>query len=284
MLRFAPHLAVLVLSAPILCGLLATLLPAFGYFPVLGGTEFSLDAFRMLLSQPGILRSSLVSLATGLVTTAVSLALVLGFFAAWSDTRFFARIQHLVSPLLSIPHAAAAFGFAFMIMPSGWLMRLVSPGLTGITRPPDVLILNDPFGLAMMAGLIVKEIPFLFLLTLAAMSQVRAVANQRVATALGYGRMAGFLLVLGPPLYRQIRLAVFAVIGYYLIGRKQNVVDFMVATEGEMKKVNWSTRREIVGSTWVVIALTIAIALLCMFCDGFFAFIFQQMGVLETGP
>ncbi|MCB1384839.1 MAG: ABC transporter permease subunit [Nitratireductor sp.] len=214
MLRFAPHLAVLVLSAPILCGLLATLLPAFGYFPVLGGTEFSLDAFRMLLSQPGILRSSLVSLATGLVTTAVSLALVLGFFAAWSDTRFFARIQHLVSPLLSIPHAAAAFGFAFMIMPSGWLMRLVSPGLTGITRPPDVLILNDPFGLAMMAGLIVKEIPFLFLMTLAAMPQVRAVANQRVATALGYGRMAGFLLVLGPPLYRQIRLAVFAVIAY----------------------------------------------------------------------
>jgi hypothetical protein len=26
------------------------------------------------------------------------------------------------------------------------------------------------------------------------------------------------------------------------------VVDFMIATEGELKKVNWSTRREIVGS------------------------------------
>jgi preprotein translocase SecE subunit len=79
-------------------------------------------------------------------------------------------------------------------------------------------------------------------------------------------------------------IAIFAIVGYYLIGRKQNVVDFMVATEGEMKKVNWSTRREIVGSTWVVIALTIAIALLCMVCDYSFAFVFQQMGVLETGP
>ena len=30
----------------------------------------------------------------------------------------------------------------------------------------------------------------------------------------------------------------------------------MIATEGEMKKVNWSTRREILGSTWIVIGLT----------------------------
>ena len=34
----------------------------------------------------------------------------------------------------------------------------------------------------------------------------------------------------------------------------------MIATEGEMKKVNWSTRREIIGMTWVVIGLTVFIA------------------------
>jgi hypothetical protein len=44
-------------------------------------------------------------------------------------------------------------------------------------------------------------------------------------------------------------------IGYYLIGRKPRMVDFMIATEGEMKKVNWSTRREIFGSTILVILL-----------------------------
>ena len=47
--------------------------------------------------------------------------------------------------------------------------------------------------------------------------------------------------------------ALFGIFGYYLIGRKPKVVDFMIATEGEMKKVNWSSRREILGSTWVVI-------------------------------
>ena len=214
MLRYAPHLAIALLSGPIIFGLLATLLPAFGYFPALGGNELTTGHFGTLLAQQGLWRSAWISLSACLITTLVSLALVMAFFAAWSNTRFFARVQHLVSPLLSIPHAAAAFGFAFMIAPSGWIMRLISPGLTGLTRPPDIQILNDPWGFAMMAGLVIKEVPFLFLVMLAALPQVRPLAHQKVATGLGYGRMAGFLLVLGPPLYRQMRLAVFAVIAY----------------------------------------------------------------------
>ncbi|MEZ5882045.1 MAG: ABC transporter permease subunit [Nitratireductor sp.] len=214
MLRYAPHLAIALLSGPIIFGLLATLLPAFGYFPALGGNELTTGHFGTLLAQQGLWRSAWISLSACLITTLVSLALVMAFFAAWSNTRFFARVQHLVSPLLSIPHAAAAFGFAFMIAPSGWIMRLVSPELIGLTRPPDIQILNDPWGFAMMAGLVIKEVPFLFLVMLAALPQVRPLAHQKVATGLGYGRMAGFLLVLGPPLYRQMRLAVFAVIAY----------------------------------------------------------------------
>ena len=214
MLRYAPHLAIALLSGPIIFGLLATLLPAFGYFPALGGNELTTGHFGTLLAQQGLWRSAWISLSAGLITTLVSLALVMAFFAAWSNTRFFARVQHLVSPLLSIPHAAAAFGFAFMIAPSGWIMRLVSPELIGLTRPPDIQILNDPWGFAMMAGLVIKEVPFLFLVMLAALPQVRPLAHQKVATGLGYGRMAGFLMVLGPPLYRQMRLAVFAVIAY----------------------------------------------------------------------
>ena len=33
---------------------------------------------------------------------------------------------------------------------------------------------------------------------------------------------------------------VFGFLAYYLFGRKPAVVEFMIATEGEMKKVNWS--------------------------------------------
>lgn len=212
--RLGPPLAIFLLTGPILAGLAGTVLPAFGFLPVLGGMEFTLRHFADLFSAPGIWRSAAVSLAAGIVSAAVSLAVVALFVAAWAGTRVFARVQHLVSPLLSVPHAAAAFGLAFLIAPSGMIARLVSPELTGWERPPDVLIVHDPMGLAMMAGLVAKEIPFLLLVTLAALAQVPLAGARAVAASLGYGRVAGFLYCAWPPLYRQIRLAVFAVIAF----------------------------------------------------------------------
>ena len=214
MLRLAPSLALFILLGPILCGLASTLLPAFGYLPVLGGETVTLDHFRSVLERPGIAKSVLLSLWTGLGTTMIALAIVALFVAGWSGTRRFRTVQHMISPLLSVPHAAAAFGLAFLIAPSGWLMRLVSPELTGITRPPNVLILNDTMGFSMMAGLIIKEIPFLLLVTLAALPQIQATRFAQVASSLGYGRVMGFLITVWPQIYRQIRLAVFAVIAY----------------------------------------------------------------------
>ncbi|MCZ6835672.1 MAG: preprotein translocase subunit SecE [Planctomycetota bacterium] len=76
-------------------------------------------------------------------------------------------------------------------------------------------------------------------------------------------------------------ISLFGILGYYLIGVKPKVVDFMIATEGEMKKVNWSTKREIFGSTWAVIGLTMLIALLCFTFDLVFQLFFQALGVLK---
>lgn len=212
--RLGPPLATILLAGPILAGLVGTLLPAFGYLPALGGDAFTLGHFAELASRPAILRSSVLSIATGLVTAATSIAIVALFIAGWAGTRVFSRIQHLVSPLLSVPHAAAAFGLAFLIAPSGLIVRLVSPELTGWEQPPDLLIIHDPLALTMMAGLIVKETPFLLLIALAALPQVDLVRKRRLAASLGYGSMAGFFYGVWPPLYRQIRLAVFAVIAF----------------------------------------------------------------------
>ncbi len=212
--RLGPVLAVILLVGPILFGLAGTLAPAFGYLPALGGNTIGLEPFAMLLAKPGIGISAGISLASGVGTAAVSLILVMLFVAAWAGTPAFVRAQHAMSPLLSVPHAAAAFGLAFLIAPSGMIARLVSPWLTGWTDPPDWLIVNDPMGLSMMAGLVVKEIPFVLLVTLAALPQVRVAQTRQLAASLGYGRIAGFAFVAWPSIYRQIRLAVFAVIAF----------------------------------------------------------------------
>jgi putative thiamine transport system permease protein len=212
--RLAPPLTLAILLGPLAFGLAGTALPALGYLPELGGERFTTAHFSALGEVPGIMRSAALSILIGLVTTLMSLGAVAAFVASDLGTPGFARMRRMISPLLSVPHAAAAFGLAFLIAPSGMLMRLVSPWLTGLDRPPDLLIVNDPMALSMMAGLIVKEIPFLFLVTLAALPQTRHVETMRLGRSLGYGRIASFTILLWPPLYRQIRLAVFAVVAY----------------------------------------------------------------------
>ncbi len=212
--RIGPPLAVLLLAGPVAFGFLGTLAPSFGYLPVLGGDRPTLDPYRELMAQPAIVSSMLMSLTAGLASALVSLGVVALFLAAWSGTRTFGRLQHLLSPLLAVPHAAAAFGLVFLIAPSGMIARLISPELTGWTRPPDLLIVNDGYGLALIAGLVVKEIPFLLLVGLAALGQVQPARSRVLAASLGYGRVMGFLLLSWPQVYRRIRLAVFAVIAF----------------------------------------------------------------------
>lgn len=207
-------LLVIILGLPVLAGAAGTILPAFGYLPALGGFRPTTAHLVELAGQPHILRSVIVALAAGLITTFAALAIVGTFIAGFAGTPIFARVHHLVSPLLAVPHAAAAFALAFFIAPSGLLLRLVSPELTGFTRPPDWLLPNDPLALSMIAGLITKEVPFLFLVTLAGLPQLPLHRARQLMAALGYGRLSGFLISLWPTLYGQIRLPVFAVLVY----------------------------------------------------------------------
>ena len=77
-------------------------------------------------------------------------------------------------------------------------------------------------------------------------------------------------------------ISVFSYIGYLFIGRRKRSVDFLVATETEMKKVNWSTQHEIVGSTVVVILLAAGIAGFCRIFDYVFLLLFTSINVLDT--
>ena len=74
----------------------------------------------------------------------------------------------------------------------------------------------------------------------------------------------------------------FGLLGYWLLARNRKVCDFLIATEGEMKKVNWTSRREIIGSTKVVILLTLGMSVMLFFVDLFFMGLFTTIGVLKA--
>ncbi len=213
MIRLLPALTLCAMLGPVAAGLWGAVLPALGHLPAAGFEGPSLAAIRRLADWPGLMAASRLSVTTGFLATGLSLAIVALVVGGWSGTRAFAWLQRLLSPLLSVPHAAAAFGLAFLIAPSGWLARLAAPVL-GWERPPDLLIVGDPWGLSMTAGMVAKEVPFLLLMALAALPQTRPRRSLTVARSLGYGRMTGWFKTVFPPLYAQIRLPVYVVLAY----------------------------------------------------------------------
>ena len=223
LLRYLPGLTIALFLGPVVAGLLGTVLPAFGYLPVLGGERLSLEPWRQLLAAPGLATALRLSLVSGFLSTALALALTVLVFAAGQGTRTLTRAKQSMTPLLAVPHLAMAVGLAFLIAPSGWLVRLASPWLTGWDRPPDLALVQDPFGLALTLGLVIKETPFLILMTFAALGQVRADDQLRMARSLGYGPVYAWLKVVLPTVYPQIRLPVYAVLAYSL-----SVVDMAI--------------------------------------------------------
>ena len=86
------------------------------------------------------------------------------------------------------------------------------------------------------------------------------------------------LITTGIPL---LFAAVFGALAWWVSFAQRGAGDFMIATEGEMKKVSWSSRREIIGSTKVVILFTILMAAYLFVVDLLFQKIFSAIGVLR---
>jgi preprotein translocase SecE subunit len=87
------------------------------------------------------------------------------------------------------------------------------------------------------------------------------------------------------PTYLRLGIAIAVIIAgavlvYWLVGRRTGSVDFLVAVDGEMKKVNWSTKRIIQNSTTVVILASFFIAGALFAIDYLLGSFFQLIGVM----
>jgi putative thiamine transport system permease protein len=210
--------AYVMLGTPVIAGVGLTLAPAFGYLPALGGQNLSLAPWRSLFDEPGFWSDLRLTLFAGFAATLISLTLAFAGLAVGAR-----RLAPLLPPLLATPHSAMAIGLAFLLAPSGWLMRLVSPWVTGYLVPPDIITVNDTLGLSLILGLTLKETPFLLAVSLAAMARWPCNEQLFVARALGYRPATGWLLIVAPQLYRQIRLPIYATLAYSL-----SVVDMAI--------------------------------------------------------
>jgi len=91
--------------------------------------------------------------------------------------------------------------------------------------------------------------------------------NSRTGKSIALGISVGFALA-------------YAFIAWKLMNKPTNV-DFLIATDSEMKKVNWTSRKDLIGSTKVVCIFMGLMAVFLFVCDILFSSLFKLFGVLK---
>ena len=205
---------------PILIGLLGVLLPAFGYFPALGTFDFSLSYIASFLSSKSTIHAIWLSLFIGITSSLASVMACFALMACGTQRGFGRRImgmhRALMGPLIALPHSTIAIALLFLLAPSGFFIRLISPEITGFMRPPAFGFVPDQTGWLLIAGLMMKEIPFLLFIALAQSQRLGIKTLQDLGRTLGYRPVVVWCYVIWPQIYRQMRLPILAVLAYSL--------------------------------------------------------------------
>lgn len=116
---------------------------------------------------------------------------------------------------------------------------------------------------------------------------VRLISGDPMAPAFRADVASGVSTPVIPQLYLQaivagsIILVGTLLIGYFVAANRRSA-EFLIATDAEMKKVNWTTYKHIRGSTIVVIVAAFLIAGILFIIDMGFSWFFRFIDVLES--
>jgi putative spermidine/putrescine transport system permease protein len=190
--------ALVVIGGVFVVGLAAGLLRSFGWMPLAGPAAPGLDAYRAVLTDPGFLRSFLLTFHIAFTSTLV--ATVIAVAAALLLRRRFpglGPVRFLFQVNLTVPHVVGALGMLYLFSQSGFFARMAwHIGL--IARPGEFpALVHDPFAIGIILHYVWKEVPFIGLIVLA---QVQALGTdyESVARNLGASRWQAFRHVLLP--------------------------------------------------------------------------------------
>lgn len=243
-------------------------------------SSFSADAWRSLLSHPVLGKSLALSVWTGLVSTLLAYGLT-----AWIISRSFtgSRLQAWVKRLplmLAVPHAAFAIGLVFLLSPSGWILRLLSPWFTGFEWPPAWQTTQDPYGIGLIIALVAKETPFLLWNAATQLSrddvQTRWQREHALAQTMGYSAANAFWRIIWPQLAERLRWPLLAVLAYGL-----TVVDMAIimgpASPPTLAVQAWQWLQDADATTNAVGAAAAALLAMCLLVFTGLAAIYVQL-------
>lgn len=212
-LMLSPVLAVI--GVLFVGGLLLAAAQSLGYFAPLGENALTFQHYAALVDDREVYASLWLTLKLATVATVISavigLALALGLREAAHRSR---AVNLLLQIPLSVPHLAMAGALITVIAPSGLLARAAyAAGL--IQQPADFpALINDRYGAGIMLAYVLKEVPFIALMTLALLARLGDEFEQaaRVLGASTWQRFRYVTLPLVAPAVVSSSLIVFAFI------------------------------------------------------------------------
>ena len=211
-----PNLKVM---GPLLLALMAAV-PIGAALWAVGAQMLHTTAWQLLWADPQIGRAWGMTLWTGLASTALAWITVAHVLASGFIRQQLGRWLSRLPALLATPHAAMAIGLVLWLSPSGWALRLVSPGLTGFDAPPPWFTTQDPWGLGLILALWLKEVPFLLWVAATQMQREdlrrRWQAEYALAQTLGRTPAQAFAHIIWPQLAPRLRWPLLAVLAYGL--------------------------------------------------------------------
>jgi putative thiamine transport system permease protein len=161
--------------------------------------SFNLEGWIVLFNHPQLWLGLKLSLLSGFASAALSLITALIIVVGLTQNN---KLSSITGAMLAVPHLAVAIGVSFLIMPSGFLARLISALFTGWRDPPNWISNHDPYGFSLIAVLILKETPFLIWILASILNREdlrRSFAGQRAAAlSLGHGMNSIWLRLLLP--------------------------------------------------------------------------------------
>lgn len=220
MLRVLYITIIVICILPTLPGLLGVVLSAFGYIPPLGMHSFSLSGFAMVFDWQGVWRSIGLTIYSAIISSYLACLITFAILQATWGTRLWRKIELSLSPLLAMPHVAFAIGFAFLFAPTGMGIRALhslfgyDPSMQGVNDA--VLLIKDPHALGLIVMLALKEVPFLLLMSISILAQLKVTQIEKVSTSLGYSKHQMWWKCILPQWFAKLRFPMLAVIAYSL--------------------------------------------------------------------
>ncbi len=190
-------------------------LPVLGLVPIFSA-GLQASTWQLLWADPQVMPALKLTLFSASLSTILALLLTCALVFLFYPAKTWQGLQQQLPLFLAIPHAAFAIGLVFLLAPSGWLVRLVSPLLAWTAPPTSLTTTQDPYALSLSLALLLKETWFLLWILTGLINQQWLMKQSLVAQTLGYTRWQTGWQILFPQLLKPLAWPLLAVFAYGL--------------------------------------------------------------------